>query len=79
MSLSELERKETQEVAELEVRRYFDHYLENVYPTQLAAHNNDATAHGGVSGKVNKIMWVAAGAAAIGGGVTKLLAFIGAG
>lgn len=77
MSLTENERTETQQIAELEVRRYFDHYLENVFPTQMAAHNNDSTAHSGVVGQVSKIKWIAAGAAAVGGGLTKLLSLIG--
>lgn len=36
-------------IAEVTVRRYFDHYLEHVWPKQLltaiTAHNRDVTAH----------------------------------
>ena len=36
-------------IAELTVQRFFDHYLENVFPKQLeaaiTAHNKDVTAH----------------------------------
>lgn len=40
---------EMETTAELVVRRFFDHYLDEVFPEQLAqmitAHNNDVNAH----------------------------------
>lgn len=37
------------EIAQLQVREYFDHYLENVFPTQICsimdAHDKDGRAH----------------------------------
>lgn len=72
-----MERKEVKEIAELEVRRYFDHYLEKVWPVQMKAaiieHNTDPKAHGGVERRFSKITWMLLGAAAVGGGLTKLL------
>ena len=42
--------KKIELVAEVTVRRFFTHYLEEVFPEQLAAaitaHNKDVTAHG---------------------------------
>ena len=41
--------QQAHDIAELEVNRYFDHYLTEVFPKQVdrlfAAHNTDATAH----------------------------------
>lgn len=73
-----MERKEVKELAELEVRRYFDHYLERVFPQQVKAfikeHNLDPKAHGGVERRFSKLTWVMLGAAAVGGGgITKLI------
>ena len=43
------DRKETRDISELVVRRYFENYLTNVWPRQLAevigAHNKDVAAH----------------------------------
>lgn len=68
MSLSEDQERETARIAELEVRRYFDHYLINVFPLQVRAikahahdqidkHDGDRAAHGGVEKKVNRMWW----------------------
>ena len=44
-----MEPKEVETIAELAIRRFFDHYLDNVFPEQLDrvihAHNADAGAH----------------------------------
>ena len=44
-----MEEKRVEMIAEITVRRYFDHYLEEVWPEQLTtaitAHNKDITAH----------------------------------
>lgn len=72
MSFSESEKQEVKDAAELEVRRYFDHYLENVFPNQvqqmLQAHNLSPDAHGGVERRFNKVAWMVAGLAMAGGG-----------
>jgi len=43
------ERREMEAVAELTVQRFFNHYLTEVWPEQLAmsitAHNSDVSAH----------------------------------
>lgn len=73
MPLSESEIARVKEIAELETRRYFDHYLDTVFPVQVErfidAHNDCPEAHGGVEKKVNRVLWICAGAAAVGTGV----------
>lgn len=67
-------------VAELEVRRYFDHYLEKVFPVQIAAivkaHDEAEGSHGGV----RRIKWVLAGAIAVGvaggAGIERLIGLV---
>jgi hypothetical protein len=43
------DRAEAATIAELEVHKYFDHYLTDIFPRQLAdffeAHNDDSGAH----------------------------------
>lgn len=71
MALTEQEIQRIKELAELETRRYFDHYLESVFPEQVErfidAHNECQEAHGGVEKKVSRTLWMLAGAAAVGG------------
>lgn len=66
------------EVAELQVRRYFDHYLAEVWPAQKAqitedlktavtAHNQDQAAHGGVERRFDRFFWTMMGLAAASG------------
>lgn len=66
MSLSDSERAESEDIAELKVRRYFDNYLQNVFPAQvkqmLLEHNNDPEAHDGVAKKVSRAQWLITGA-----------------
>ena len=87
-----MDEQRVHEIAELEVRRYFDKYLQKVFPEQIKAlkhhthlsievHDSDETAHGGVERKVNRFFWVLmGGAAVIGSGfgaiASKLLNFI---
>jgi hypothetical protein len=65
MALTEQEVERIREIAELETRRYFDHYLESVFPEQVErfidAHNECPEAHGGVEKKVNRTFWMLAG------------------
>lgn len=87
MALTERERDEVKELAELEVRRYFDTYLKDVFPTQVGQivrlHNLSPAAHGGVERKVNRAIWLITGASALGGGlsagVMKLIALFASG
>jgi len=87
-SLSSAQSREVQHIAELETRRYFDHYLNEVWPAQQKAlrehthlmiekHDADDRAHGGVEKKVHRIIWMILGAVAAGGlggaGLTRLL------
>jgi hypothetical protein len=83
MALTEQEIDRIKELAELETRRYFDDYLQNVFPeqmkalrahtyTQIEKHNMNPDAHGGVEKKVNRTLWIIAGAAGVGGAGTIL-------
>ena len=74
---------QVKDAAELKVRQYFDHYLEEVLPKQLEAaiksHDTDPQAHGGVATEVKKAKWLLTGAAAVfgvgtGAGLRSLLA-----
>lgn len=79
--MDEKDCKKVELVAEITVRRYFDHYLEEVWPDQLAAaitaHNQDVTAHteqikGAVKAESSRLkLWVYGliFAGGIGGGV----------
>ena len=88
--LTENQVRHATQIAELETRRYFDHYLATVFPQQQRAlrehthlmierHNESGEAHGGVEGRVSKVMWLAAGAATFGAGgatgLSQLLAY----
>lgn len=77
MALSEQERQQIIDMADLAVRRYFDHYLQNVYPEQAKSlrhhahitvekHDGDREAHGGVEKKFNRAKWMIAGIVALG-------------
>lgn len=78
--------KKVEMMVELGVRRYFDHYLEDIFPKQIAAvmeaHDKAADAHGGITGQFMKFRWLIVGAAA-GGGlgfgtmIHKLIPFLG--
>jgi hypothetical protein len=81
MSLSKTDAEQVSTIAELEVRRYFDHYLTEVFPGQVKAvvdaHNNDPNAHGGVATRFNKLVWIGMGAAAMaGGGIMKAISLL---
>ena len=70
---------------ELGVRRYFDHYLENILPAQLekmfAAHDDSDEAHSGVVRRFERFKWAIIGASFGGGlgggiGLAKLLSIL---
>ena len=65
MPLDQEQVDHVKDIAELEVRKYFDHYLEDTLPTQLkviiSAHNTDDKAHGGVEKKISRFLWVVMG------------------
>jgi len=74
------------QLAELEVRRYFDHYLTNVFPVQVEAavraHDQSHEAHCGRIKSLDKARWVLAGALTVVGfaggiSVDRLLSLIG--
>jgi hypothetical protein len=71
MPLSDDDIRRVREVAELEVRRYFDHYLLAVFPVQIKAvieqHNSSKESHGAVERRFNKVLWIATGLASAGG------------
>lgn len=69
---------QVQQIAELETRRYFDHYLTEVWPQQQKAlrehthlmiekHDDSDEAHGGVERRFNRTLWLAMGSALTGG------------
>jgi GMP synthase-like glutamine amidotransferase len=68
------EHQEIMDIAEVQVNRYFDHYLSEVFPAQLdrmfASHNESTEAHpkafkavAEVTKKVNRLFWMGAGIA----------------
>lgn len=63
MALSDDQRQEVENLAELGVRRYFDHYLEHILPKQFELHNCDCRAHGGIVKRVIKWKWLLIGLA----------------
>ena len=73
-----VDEKRAAEIAELEVRRYFDEYLNTAFPRQIAAtqeytrcsiekHNLDDQAHGAVESRFNRFFWVLIGLSLAGG------------
>lgn len=89
MELSPAQIKHVEEIAELQVRRYFDHYQRDVFPQQLKviihAHDSDDKAHGAVEKRLDRAVWVfvgvafasAMGGAAIGPLATKFMMVFG--
>jgi len=69
--LDDKDLKQIEDKAELQVRRYFDHYMSEVFPRQVTTlidiHDASDKAHGGVKVRLNKIIWMATGIAAAGG------------
>lgn len=55
---------------ELGVRRYFDHYLSEVFPSQMEAHNKSVEAHGGIVAKFSRFKWAIIGVGTAGGFAT---------
>lgn len=66
VGLSRKQMQQVSQMAELEVRRYFDHYLTNVFPKQVEAvvkaHDDANDAHGGRIKNLDKMRWVLTGA-----------------
>lgn len=71
--------REVEHIAELETRRYFDHYLKDVWPEQQRAlrehtdlmiqrHDDSDLSHGRAEARLNRLLWLVAGAAAAGTG-----------
>lgn len=85
--MTDAECKKMEMIAELTVQRFFDHYLEEVFPKQLTAtilaHNQDVTAHasqikGAVETATTKLkLWVYGlmfgGGCGLGAGVTVVI------
>lgn len=70
-ALNEAQVREVTGISKLEVREYFDHFLQEVWPVLSSSiiekHNTSKEAHGGVEKKFNKFFWMLSGAAAVGG------------
>jgi hypothetical protein len=76
---------EIKDIAELECRKYFDAYLNTIFPQQIAKlecafdkrtdakfaiHDTSPTAHGGVQRRFDRVFWLLLGlATGAGGGV----------
>jgi len=84
-SLSPAQIQQVELIAEVEVRRYFDHYLNEVFPKQQKAmrehthlmiekHDSADDAHGGIELKFNRLFWVSAGLVLSGVGAGSFLA-----
>lgn len=69
--------KDVDDRAELVVRRYFDHFLEDVMPKIIEHHNRDRKAHGGAEKKINKLLWGIGGIIALAGFIATLKAIHG--
>jgi hypothetical protein len=87
MSMTKADLSRVDDRAELAVRRYFDRYLLEVFPVQLAAaiasHDNNHAAHGGVIQQAIKNKYLLIGFVAAGGfgggvasGLLKLAGFV---
>lgn len=83
---------QVEEISELQTRRYFDQYLQKVWPVQQKAarehthlmieqHDANPKAHGGVEFRLNKMIWMLVGVAgaggAAGGGIAKIISVFG--
>lgn len=77
-ALTDAQHREVTQIAQLEVRQYFDHYLNVVYPKQRAdietkvetsiqAHDDAENAHGFAEKRLNRIIWLVLGMAVAGG------------
>lgn len=71
--LTERDVKRINEIVELGVRRYFDTYLLDVFPKQIAeivrAHDEAADAHGSIRSRFSRFKWTVMGFAMGLGGV----------
>lgn len=74
--MNTVERQQVLDLVDLQINRYFDHYLTDVFPAQLdrmfAAHNTDTEAHGthfkvlsATAARVNRWTWMLAGMATL--------------
>ena len=85
MTMTDEDRERVELMVELGVRRYFDHFLLEVFPTQvkqmIQAHDRDASAHGGAISQFLRFKWtlvgfVFGGGAIAGTGLTALVRFL---
>ena len=81
MGLSDDQRAEVSDLSELAVRRYFDHFLEEVLPRFFTSHDSDCEAHNGVAKKLERFKWLLVGLSfgvGVGGGIglTKLVSLL---
>jgi len=85
MALTDEDRREIGDIAELRIRQYFDQYLERVLPKTgeraVETHNLSVQSHGQIQMRFNRLVWILIGASAVGGGVgttvARLLATVG--
>lgn len=90
--LNDAQVREVRQIAELATRRYFDHYLREVFPQQqkalrehthlmVEAHDADETAHGGVEHRLARLIWIGVGVGLASGGTGAVLSrlFMGMG
>lgn len=71
VGLNSKQRQEAQDVSELTVRRYFDHYLTEVFPKQIKeairTHDQNVFSHGGIVRRFARFKYLLMGFAAAGG------------
>lgn len=74
--MNAIERQQIMDIADLQINRYFDRYLTEIFPDQLdrmmQAHNSDNQAHPvqfkmltDTSGRVSRITWMVMGMSAL--------------
>jgi hypothetical protein len=63
--MTEADHKQTMEMAELAVNRYFDHYLSEVFPKQMDLYLNAHINACPTGKKVARLGWMIAGATAL--------------
>lgn len=85
MTMTDQDCEKIKMMVELGVRRYFDHYLLEVFPDQVhqivRSHDRDSSAHGGAISQFLRFKWTLIGfvfgsGAIAGTGLTALVRFL---
>lgn len=81
MGLSQSQRDEAEKIADAAVQRYFNHYLLEVFPGQVAAmlghHDTNVHAHSGIVRQFSRAKYLVIGAAlACGAGLREIVGYL---